>query len=66
MNLLKQKVEHRTFGTGTIFAVKGNRIYVTFRKPYGDKVLPYPEVFRQNMSLVNGELQDNLLAELTK
>lgn len=61
MNLLKQKVNHRLFGAGTIFALKSNKIYVTFKKPYGDKVFPYPKVFHKDMQLENADLQRELL-----
>lgn len=64
MKIINQKVEHKKYGRGTVFALRANQIYVTFGKLYGDIRLPYPEAFREDMKLVNPELQEMLMEEL--
>ncbi len=32
MRIMNQKVEHKKFGMGTIFALKDGEVYVTFEK----------------------------------
>ena len=64
MKIINQKVEHRKYGRGTVFALRGNQVYVTFGKLYGDMPLPYPEAFKVDMKLVDPELQEMLMEEL--
>lgn len=64
MKIINQKVEHRKYGRGTVFALRGNQVYVTFGKLYGDMPLPYPEAFKGDMKLVDPELQEMLMEEL--
>ena len=45
MRIMNQKVEHKRYGIGTIFALKGKKVYVAFGKLYGDMAFPYPKVF---------------------
>ena len=60
MRIMNQKVEHKRYGIGTIFALKGKKVYVAFGKLYGDMAFPYPKVFEGDMKLVNQELQEEL------
>lgn len=64
MRIMNQKVDHKKFGRGTIFALKGDKIYVSFGKIYGDMQLPYPEVFRRDMKLEDPDLQEEILEEI--
>lgn len=64
MRIINQKVEHKKYGSGTVFALRGDKVYVAFGKLYGDLPLPYPESFKGDMKLVNPELQEALLEEL--
>ena len=64
MRIMNQKVEHNRYGIGTIFALKGKKVYVAFGKLYGDMAFPYPKVFEGDMKLVNQELQEELMEEL--
>ena len=43
MRIMNQKVEHKRYGIGTIFALKGKKVYVAFGKLYGDMAFPYPK-----------------------
>ena len=63
MRIMNQKVEHKRYGIGTIFALKGKKVYVAFGKLYGDMAFPYPKVFEGDMKLVNQELQEELMEE---
>ena len=49
MRIMNQKVEHKRYGIGTIFALKGKKVYVAFGKLYGDMAFPYPKVFEGDM-----------------
>lgn len=64
MKIMDKKVEHKRFGMGTIIALKENKIYVSFGKVFGDRILPYPEVFRSDMRLMDEELQGELMEDL--
>lgn len=64
MRIMNQRVEHKRYGIGTIFALKGKKVYVAFGKLYGDMAFSYPKVFEGDMKLVNQELQEELMEEL--
>lgn len=64
MKIINQKVEHKRFGAGTIFALKGKKVYVAFGKLYGDMAFPYPQVFQGDMKMADPELQEEILEEL--
>lgn len=64
MRIMNQKVEHKRYGTGTIFALKGKKVYVAFGKLYGDMAFPYPQVFEEDMKLMDRDLQQELMEEL--
>ena len=63
MTSINQKVEHRRFGAGTIFALKGGKVYVAFGKLYGDMAFPYPQVFVSDMKMMDRDLQEEILDE---
>lgn len=64
MKIMNQKVEHKKFGLGTIFALKDNKVYVTFGKIFGDKSFPYPEVFVNDMKMCDEDAQEDILDDI--
>lgn len=64
MRIMNQKVEHKKFGMGTIFALKDGKVYVTFGKIFGDKAFSYPEVFAGDMKMCDEELQEEILEDM--
>lgn len=65
MKIINKKVEHTSFGAGTIYAMSGGKIYIEFGKIFGMKSFPYPQVFSEgNMKLMDEELQKDLMEDL--
>lgn len=60
MKIMNQRVEHKRFGQGTIFALKDQKVYVKFGKIYGDKVFPYPDVFEGDMIMCDRDAQEEI------
>lgn len=66
MKIMNQKVEHRRFGQGMVIGLKGRRIYVSFGKIFGDKGFTYPDVFKEDMKLLDGDAQEEMMEELAE
>lgn len=66
MKIMNQKVNHKKYGAGTIFAFKDNKVYVSFGKLFGEKNFPYPEVFRNDMKLVDEDSQEEVDEEIAR
>lgn len=64
MKIMNQKVEHKKFGQGTVFALKDNHVYVTFGKIFGDKSFSYPDVFAADMKMCDEDAQEEMLEEI--
>ncbi|RHB46052.1 hypothetical protein DW886_06795 [Enterocloster aldenensis] len=64
MKIINQKVEHKKFGYGTIFALKDNKVYVKFGKIFGDRFFAYPDIFASDMIMCNEDLQEEILEEI--
>lgn len=64
MKIMDKKVLHKRFGMGSIIGLKGNRIYVSFGKVFGDKVFAYPEVFAEDMKMMDADLQEEIMEEV--
>lgn len=64
MKIMNQKVEHKKFGTGTIFALKDEKVYVTFGKIFGDKSFPFPEVFISDMKMCDEDAQEEIMEDI--
>lgn len=64
MKIMNQKVEHKRFGRGTIFALKDQRIYVSFGKIFGEKAFSYPQVFEEDMKMCDEEAQEEVLEDI--
>lgn len=64
MKIMNQKVEHKKFGRGTIFALKDQKVYVSFGKIFGEKAFPYPESFETDMKMCDEEAQEEVLEDI--
>lgn len=64
MKIMNQKVEHKKYGAGTIFALKDQKVYVTFGKIYGDKSFSYPEIFVSDMKMCDEDAQEEILEDI--
>lgn len=64
MKIMNQRVEHKRFGQGTIFALKDQKVYVKFGKIYGDKSFPYPDVFEQDMKMCDRDAQEEIMDDI--
>ena len=49
---------------GSVIGLKDNKIYVSFGKIFGDKALPYPEVFASDMKMMDEDLQEELMEDI--
>lgn len=64
MKIMDQKVEHKKFGMGKIFALKDQKVYVTFGKIFGDKSFPFPEVFVSDMKMCDEDAQEEIMEDI--
>ena len=64
MKIMDKKVMHKRFGMGRVIGLKDNKIYVSFGKIFGDKALPYPEVFASDMKMMDEDLQEELMEDI--
>ena len=64
MKIMDKKVLHKRFGMGSVIGLKDNKIYVSFGKIFGDKALPYPEVFASDMKMMDEDLQEELMEDI--
>ena len=64
MKIMDKKVMHKRFGMGSVIGLKDNKIYVSFGKIFGDKALPYPEVFASDMNMMDEDLQEELMEDI--
>ena len=62
MNLLNLDVNHRAFGSGTIVSVEGK--YITVKFDSADKVFVYPDVFEKYLTLKDGSVPAEIIADL--
>ncbi len=56
------KVRHKAFGIGEIVAVNGK--YMTVRFEVGDKNFVYPDAFERFLTLEDGSVSEDILADL--
>lgn len=66
MNLLNQRVEHITFGSGIVTDADANRICVEFQDDVGSKFFQYPEAFQKFLKASNPKVEDNIQEDLHK
>lgn len=66
MKIMNQKVEHKRFGQGTVIGLKDRKLYVSFGKIFGDKGFAYPDVFKHDMKLLDGDAQEEMMEELAE
>lgn len=62
MILENLSVCHKVFGTGTVVASQGK--YMTVRFGCGDKSFVYPDSFERFLTLSDGSLSDEIVADL--
>ena len=53
---------HKAFGTGTVVATQGK--YMTVRFGCGDKSFVYPDSFEKYLTLADGTVSDEIMADL--
>lgn len=56
MNLMHERVEHKTFGVGEIIHQEGNIIQVRFRESSSIKKFLFPDSFETFLSVCNADL----------
>lgn len=65
MKIINKKVEHKSFGAGTIYAMNSGKVYIEFGKIFGMKSFPYPEIFAEGkMKLMDEEAQEELMEDI--
>ncbi len=62
MNLENTKVKHKAFGDGVIVSIDGK--YITVRFANVDKVFVYPDIFERFLTLEDGSVSDEILADI--
>ncbi len=62
MVLENLSVRHKIFGVGTVVATQGK--YMTVRFDAGDKSFVYPDSFEKFLTLEDGTVSDDILADL--
>ena len=64
MNIENLKVKHKAFGEGVVCAMNGNYITVKFEQT--QKIFVYPDIFEKFLTLADGTVTDEILADLEK
>lgn len=64
MLLVNEKVEHISYGFGTVTEHAGNKIFVQFTEGIGNKIFLYPDAFDKFLRAVNPIVESNVLEEL--
>ncbi len=64
MDLIKEKVEHISFGEGIILEVKDDKVYVGFQNQENTKAFKFPEAFEKYLKVQNPVLEKGILEEL--
>ena len=62
MNLANLEVKHKAFGSGVIIAAEGK--YITVKFDIGNKIFVYPDIFERFLTLADGSVSDEILADL--
>ncbi len=62
MNLENTKVKHKAFGAGVIVSSDGKYITVQFENV--NKVFVYPDIFEKFLTLEDGSISEEILADL--
>lgn len=58
------QVKHKSFGEGTVLSKNGNYITVSFG--IGNKIFVYPDIFEKFLTLGDGTVSEEILADLHK
>ena len=58
------RVKHKSFGDGTVLSKNGNYITVSF--VVGNKIFVYPDIFEKFLTLDDGTVSEEILADLNK
>ena len=64
MDLIKEKVDHVSFGQGIILEVKEDKVYVSFQKQEDTKAFKYPEAFEKYLKAENPLIEEAILEKL--
>ena len=64
MDLIKEKVNHISFGQGIILDVKADKVYVSFHSQEDTKAFKYPEAFENFLKAENPAVEAGALEEL--
>ncbi len=64
MNLVNTVVKHKAFGLGTVVSQDGRYITVQFES--ASKVFVYPDIFEKFLTLENGTVSDDILADINE
>ncbi len=64
MNLENLEVKHKAFGPGVVVSAEGK--YITVKFASVNKVFVYPDIFEKFLTLVDGSVSDEILADLSR
>lgn len=64
MNILNEKIQHKTFGEGTVINQDTSMIAIEFCEKYGVKQFVYPDAFEEFLKLNNSDLELSVIDEL--
>lgn len=64
MVLENLQVKHKAFGSGTVTSIKGQ--YFTVKFSSCEKIFVYPDIFEKFLTLEDGTVNDEILADLGK
>lgn len=64
MNVIREKINHRQFGTGEIIGQSCNTLLVDFGTEYGVRKFIYPSAFEGHLTLCNSAAQKQMDDEL--
>ena len=62
MNCENLEVKHKAFGVGTVVSMQGK--YMKVRFDSAEKVFVYPDIFEKFLTLADGTVSDEILADL--
>ena len=58
------QVKHKAFGEGQVLSKNGN--YITVKFAIGNKIFVYPDIFEKFLTLADGTVSDEIIADLAK
>lgn len=66
MNIMNERINHITFGEGTVISQNKSIIAVEFNEQYGVKQFLYPDAFEEFLKLSNSDMEVSVIGELNE